>query len=223
MTDAKDAQTAVETADDETETENTTVPPVPPQEEPTPMSTPSPTQTQPTLPAPPRDDTFERQAVRRGCFSIVFGAVLGALVGMALTLAVLSWLNNGLLTYNQADVRLRHQLDGEIATRQTILQAQATAVHDIATRQAAVETEMAQTLGTTEAEMAGLRVTAVYLETRIAGAGNAADTLDAFLLGLDDLLSDVSPSSTPTPTVSMTDTPIPSSTPLMTPTLTPTR
>jgi hypothetical protein len=158
--------------------------------------------TAPVRPSPP-DEVYERRAVRRGCFSIIFGAVLGGMVGMALTLAILSWLNNGLLTYNQADVMLRHQLDGEIATRQAILDAQATTMSDISTQQAVIATDMAQTLmeveqmaGTAEAEVAGMRVTAVYLETRIASAGNAADTLDMFLVGLNDLLADM---ATPTP------------------------
>jgi hypothetical protein len=148
----------------------------------------------------PRDAAFEQKAVRRGCFSIIFGATLGAFVGAALTLSLLAWLNNGSLSYNGADVRLQHEIE-----------AQATTLSDMATRQMESEAELDQTVenanrtvATAEAGVAELRVTAVYQETRIAGAGNAADTLNAFLLGLNDLLTDVSLTVTPVPTTTTT-------------------
>lgn len=150
--------------------------------------------------APPAPDpTFERRAVRRGCFSIIFGAVLGAIVGAVLTLSLLSWLNNGTLTYNQASVQLHNELDDAVATRAVVMA-------DLMTRQAESEATMASAaqtveagMATTEAEVARMQVTAVYLETRIGQAGNAADTLDAFLAGLDELVSDVETTPTPAP------------------------
>jgi hypothetical protein len=161
----------------------------------------------PASPSPTRPDpTFERRAIRRGCFSVIFGAVLGALVGAALTLSVLAWLNSGSLAYNQPSVQLGNQLDDEIATRQmvmdTLIEQQAEAEATLAHTVNEVEASMA----TTEAGVADMQVTAVYLETRISQAGNAADRLDTFLFGLDDLISDVEPSGieTETPTASPT-------------------
>jgi len=200
-----------EQAAEETIDEATAVP-LPQETESTQTSVPRQTAAPVSPPAP--DPSFERRAVRRGCFSIVFGAALGAMVGAALTLALLSWLNNGTLTYNQASVQLRNQLDDEIATRQTFLEEQADMMDALLTRQANAESTMAHavdqveaSMGTTEAEVAKLQVTAVYLETRIGQAGNAADTLDAFLLGLDDLLSDVEAVPEPSATPTFTPTP----------------
>ncbi len=133
--------------------------------------------------------------MRRGCFSIIFGAVLGAMVGAALTLALLAWMNNGLLAYNQADVTLRRQLDSEIATREAMAAEQATAVY--AMNEAA--NRMNETMGTAEADMAALRVTAVYLETRIASVGNASDTLNEFINGLSTVLVNLTPAPTTVP------------------------
>ena len=200
-----------EQAAEETSEEATAVP-LPQETESTQTSRPRQTTAPVSPPAP--DPAFERRAVRRGCFSIVFGAALGAMVGAALTLALLSWLNNGTLTYNQASVQLRNQLDDEIATRQTFLEEQAVMMDDLLTRQAGAESTMAHAvdrveagMSTTEAEVAKLQVTAVYLETRIGQAGNAADTLDAFLLGLDALLSDVEAVPEPSATPTVTPTP----------------
>ncbi|MCP4362920.1 MAG: hypothetical protein GY796_33360 [Chloroflexi bacterium] len=175
-------------------------------------------------PAPVRPTAeFEQQAVRRGCFSIIFGATLGALIGAVLTLAVLSSLNNGSLTYNEADVQLRNQLDDEIVTRQTAVETQSAILSSMATQQAAAQSQLNDTalevehvLATSEGDIAGLRVTAVYLETRIAAAGNAADTLNAFLTGLEDVINDLptaqpeqeQAAKTATATATMTSTPI---------------
>lgn len=117
------------------------------------------------------------------------------MVGAALTLALLAWMNNGLLTYNQADVAIRMQLEGEIATREALAAEQATAVH--AMNEAT--NRMNETMGTAEADMAALRVTAVYLETRIASAGNASDTLNEFISGLSTVLINLTPAPTTIP------------------------
>jgi len=193
---------------EETETTET---PTPEQEAPAtpppsaPSTSPPPPRQSATVPAA-RDPQVEQRAIRRGCFSIIFGAVLGAIVGAALTLALLAWLNNGLLTYNDADVALRRQLDGEIATREALSAEQATAVQ--AMNEAS--NRMNETMGTADADMAALRVTAVYLETRISGAGNAADTINDFLGGLDSLLNELTPAATALPETAvpeMTPTP----------------
>jgi hypothetical protein len=117
------------------------------------------------------------------------------MVGAALTLALLAWMNNGLLAYNQADVAIRMQLEGEIATREVLAAEQATAVY--AMNEAT--DRMNETMATAEADMAALRVTAVYLETRIASAGNASDTLNGFLGGLGTLLTNLTPAPTSLP------------------------
>lgn len=141
------------------------------------------------------DPAYEERAIRRGCFSIIFGAVLGAMVGAALTLALLAWMNNGLLTYNDANVALRMQLNAEITTREALAAEQATAIYamDEATNR------MNETMATAEADMAALRVTAVYLETRIASAGNASDTLNEFISGLSTVLINLTPAPTTIP------------------------
>lgn len=235
-------------------------------------------------PQPSTDSSFERRAVRRGCFSIIFGAVLGAFIGTALTLSILSALNNSSLSYNDAAINLSNQLDDEVATREMIIETQAAAMDEVAadideqatltfaellaleeslaTRQGQLSAEQeiletqqaelqlqqnelvtrqveaqatlesaylaaAAEAATMDADIAGLQVTAVYLETRIAQAGNAADTLNAFLLGLDDLLSDVStatsdisPTATLSATATITGTPVITTTATITPTAT---
>lgn len=145
--------------------------------------------------APARDPVLEERAIRRGCFSIIFGAVLGAMVGAALTLALLAWMNNGLLTYNDANVTLRMQLDTEIATREALAAEQATAIYAMDE----ASNRMNETMATAEADMAALRVTAVYLETRIASAGNASDTLNEFISGLSTVLTNLTPAPTTIP------------------------
>lgn len=196
---------------EETESK-TAVPPTPSSENASASAASSPTTTQsqastttrsssPTRPAaaapttPARDPAYEERAMRRGCFSIIFGAVLGAIVGAALTLTLLAWMNNGLLTYNDANVTLRMQLNSEIATREALAAEQATAIYamDEATNR------MNETMATAEADMAALRVTAVYLETRIASAGNASDTLNEFISGLSTVLLSLTPAPTTIP------------------------
>lgn len=157
---------------------------------------------QPTAVAPVEDPSFERRAVRRGCFSIIFGAMLGMLGGTALTLAILFGLNNSLLDFNSADVRLRHQLDAEIATRQAVLNQQKLIIDDVSTRQAAVDALFT----TAEAQFDQFHNTAVAIETRMAAEENAADTLTSFLGGLDGLLADLAPTPTPTAVASPTPT-----------------
>ena len=56
-----------------------------------------------------------------------------------------------------------------------------------------------ETRATAAADMAALRVTAVYLETRIASAGNASDTLNDFLGGLGTVLTNLTPAPTSLP------------------------
>ncbi|MBX3058152.1 MAG: hypothetical protein KF770_16945 [Anaerolineae bacterium] len=194
------------------ETENkTAVPPTPSSESTSPSSAPVPAaappasttarSSSPSRPAaaaptaPARDPAYEERAMRRGCFSIIFGAALGAIVGAALTLALLAWMNNGLLAYNDANVTLRMQLNSEIATREALAAEQATAIYamDKATNR------MNETMATAEADMAALRVTAVYLETRIASAGNASDTLNEFISGLSTVLLSLTPAPTTIP------------------------
>ncbi|GIK54458.1 MAG: hypothetical protein HND44_05615 [Chloroflexi bacterium] len=188
---------------EETETK-TAVTPTPPTENASASATPPPASTptrSPSRPAaaapttPARDPVLEERAIRRGCFSIIFGAALGAIVGAALTLALLAWMNNGLLTYNDANVTLRMQLDGEIATREALAAEQATAIYAMDE----ASNRMNETMATAEADMAALRVTAVYLETRIASAGNASDTLNEFISGLSTVLLSLTPAPTTLP------------------------
>ncbi|HRQ38538.1 MAG TPA: hypothetical protein PLD25_11580 [Chloroflexota bacterium] len=195
---------------EETETK-TAVPPTPSSENASDSATPAPTTVPPTSTAtrpqspsrpaaaapttPARDPALEERAIRRGCFSIIFGAALGAIVGAALTLALLAWMNNGLLAYNAANVSLRMQLDSEVATREALAAEQATAVY--AMNEAT--NRMNETMATAEADMAALRVTAVYLETRIASAGNASDTLNEFISGLSTVLINLTPAPTTLP------------------------
>lgn len=205
----------------------------------------------PTLPNTPppasandraSQQAYEQRAVRRGCLTIILGATLGALLGMSLTLAVLNSLNNNSLQYSNSAIQLRSQLDDEINARQEVVDALATDMSTMATAQSGLEATRSKTLAemnslvsTSAAGQAALAQTAVALETRIASAANAADTLDSFLLGLDTLLNEVGPTpdatATPTPratatavrstpTTGPTRTPNPTATPLF-PTATP--
>lgn len=197
MTEETEAKTAVPPTPT-TENASPSSAPAPATAPPASTTTRSPSSSRPAAAAPTtpaRDPALEERAIRRGCFSIIFGAALGAIVGAALTLALLAWMNNGLLTYNDANVTLRMQLDSEIATREALAAEQATAIYamDEATNR------MNETMATAEADMAALRVTAVYLETRIASAGNASDTLNEFISGLSTVLLSLTPAPTTIP------------------------
>ena len=125
------------------EVEETAVPPVSPSDpdiEAIALAEPDPTMPEPNMranfpPNPP--DTWERLVQRRGCLNTLIGATFGAILGAVLTLALLAWLNSGSLNYAEDTIQLRQQLNTEIISRTNELDTLSTRVSLVATEEAA--------------------------------------------------------------------------------------
>ncbi|MCP5101117.1 MAG: hypothetical protein GY943_36670, partial [Chloroflexi bacterium] len=182
-------------------------------------------------------------ARRRGCLFVILGTVAGAVLGMALTLALLAALNGGSLQFADADanVRLQNELEDtnqsldtlttELESANEILSYEATRTGALVVEQSELDTSlngMQQMLDSAESEMATaqaeietLSETAVTLDERIDTVSAAAETFDAFLTGMRELLvelQDPSPNETPTgASVSEDETGTPTPTPFSTP------
>lgn len=166
---------------------------------------------------------------RRGCVLILLGALLGAFVGTALTLAVLAGLNNGRLQFTQETSRLRGEV-GTLQQSQAALQTQLSTAEALAaagaqqldnyqpvlevlaTRQG----EMLMAQATAQAGLAGLGADLATMEAetavladRVENVAAAAEAFEVFLSGLRALLAelDVSGAVPLTGTVTVTPTP----------------
>ena len=195
---------------------------------------------------------------RRGCLLLILGAVLGAMLGTALTLAFLFSVN-GTLDFSHNNALLRQavidsnarqdDLEAEMATRSAHLDYMATRVGDMVLQQQAMDETVAtaveniQTLETgltaVSTDVAALDGRVEETESDIENAAEAAESINAFLDGMRELLQEVKPATptatkppvTPTATaapagtttrvVRPTRTPRPTSTPLPVPTGTP--
>jgi competence ComEA-like helix-hairpin-helix protein len=203
-------------------------------------------------------------ARRRGCLFVILGTVAGAILGTVLTLAVLAGLNGGSLRYSQANTRLQNQMEdaaqsidtltNEVEKANEMLSVEATRTSALAVEQSELNASvdaMQQLFDETQAEIKTLSETAVVLDERIDTISAAAETFDAFLTGMRELLLELqgddvttaatpvnaataeilSPSATPFATVGAnvtvtatrrpTRTPRPTSTPISLPTATP--
>lgn len=197
----------------------------------------------PLVPPPPRLEmmpplpptpTLSR---RRGCLFAALAVVLGALVGVAVSLAILAAINGGSLAFSRTDAQIQQELAGAqaaqgdlaaqvaqlsnavtlLATRTgDLAQQQAQSGGDIATAQADL-TAVVQSLETAQADLEGLTETTARLDQEIDAITVAAETFNTFLTRLRELLLtlEVAPGATSTPTA------LPSSTaPAPTPTVT---
>lgn len=198
----------------------------------------------PLVPPPPRLEmmpplpptpTLSR---RRGCLFAALAVVLGALVGVAVSLAILAAINGGSLAFSRTDAQIQQELAGAqaaqgdlaaqvaqlsnavtlLATRTgDLAQQQAQSGGDIATAQADL-TAVVQSLETAQADLEGLTETTARLDQEIDAITVAAETFNTFLTRLRELLLtlEVAPGATSTPTA------LPNSTaPAPTPTATP--
>jgi len=177
----------------------------------------------PAAPAQPSVD-WEARARRRGCLSTLLGATFGAILGAALTLAVLAAMNRGTLSYATRDDAIQQQLETEIISRTNELNQFATRVSLVATEEAEANQSLASEFAAANQaindELANNEVIISYLATR-SGAlelrldevAGAADTFTGFLDGLRGLLDDLEESTaTPAPfgeTLTPTYTPTP--------------
>jgi len=158
-----------------------------------------------TPPPPPQPAVSQR----RGCVLLFFGAILGAIMGTVLTLAILLGLN-GSLTFTSTDAQLRRAINDTrieqedmaagLETRSAHIDYMATQVGGVARDQAAVT----ESMSTVEAGMGDVvgAVTAVAThvsdlderiettESQIEGAATAAAEFNTFLSGLKSLLFD---------------------------------
>lgn len=162
---------------------------------------------------PPRSPESEARAQRRGCFSIIAGAVFGAILGATLTLVLLASINQGSLEYNAQNVRLQSRLESEIEQRSAQLDEVGSRLSDAATQEA----EINDSIATQEANLAQMEATTEAIDARIAEIAGSAETFNTFLLGLRDIIDEVEPSlPTNTPTTTPTNTAVPSDTPTST-------
>ncbi len=165
---------------------------------------------------------------RRGCVFLFLGAILGAIFGVTLSLAILLGLN-GTLTFSQTDAQLRRALndsglrqddmEDSLATRAAEVDALSTRIEQLGSQQAGVAgamTAVSQDVTTMEAE-----VTAVYTavtgldervdetEAQLETAAAAAESFQGFLGGLQALLNEVNPTTATSTPTALSPTPTP--------------
>jgi uncharacterized protein YoxC len=160
----------------------------------------------------------DRQAQRRGCIVLLLGTILGAIAGTALTLAILATLNNGGLSFTQADSRLRSDLDDVNQARESLtnqlnsleaqLAALATRTDELTQQQAEADSSLSdvqRAITRIQTDIAQLDETADQLDERITTVAAAAETFNTFLDGMRDLLFKLQgPPPTPVPTATAT-------------------
>ncbi len=151
----------------------------------------------------------EPMARRRGCLFVILGTVAGAILGTALTIALLASLNGGTLRFADADAEVEGQLEGQIEEANLTIEAMSVELDmtnenlsGVATRTGATAVELntavsdiEQSLDDTQndvataaADIEGLEETAVELDERIDTISSAAETFNQFLDGMRDLL-----------------------------------
>ena len=195
----------------------------------------------PVVPPPPRLEMMPPLPTpgisrRRGCLFAALAVVLGALIGVGVTLGILAAINDGSLAFSRTDAQIQQELAGAqaaqgdlaaqvaqlgnavsiLATRSgdLVLQQQQSS-GDIATAQADLAT-VAHIVATTQADITNLSETTTQLDQEIDAITVAAETFNTFLARLRDLLLtlDVPAGETVTPTaVPASDTPTPAPTP----------
>ncbi len=139
---------------------------------------------------------------------ILLGSILGAFVGALLTLAILAALNNGTLSFNQADARLQSEIQDaqrlQSDLQQTVdnldselnsnLGAVATRTGDLFLQQQETDTavnDIMSGMRQTNANVTELQAITNALDERLTTVAAAAETFDAFLDGLRGLLIDL--------------------------------
>ena len=170
----------------------------------------------------------------------LLAALLGTVLGAALSLIILAAINGGALSFSRADAQLQRDLDAARRAQSELqsnleganrnLSAVATRVGGLAQAQRAADATMdgvqrevqaVQTgIAATQDEVAALEETAVALDRRLGVVAAAAETFDTFLNGLRDLLVELqgTPEATATSAPTVTPTPaeataVPSPTP----------
>ncbi len=165
-----------------------------------------------TIPPHNASDTvqLEARAQRRGCFSIIAGAIFGAILGATLTLVLLASLNQGSLEYNAPDVRLQNRLDDEIEQRRTQLETIDTLLGESATREVELEQAIATgsaTIHEMEEIIVDTEATVAAMDERVGEVAGAAENFNLFMFGLRDVVEQLAlPTTTPTPTGTATST-----------------
>lgn len=219
---AVDKEEVVVAAEERPLTNPPTVPPPPPRRE-----------IMPPLPTP----GISR---RRGCLFATLAVILGALIGVGITLAILAAINDGSLAFSRTDAQIQQELAGAqaaqgdlaaqvaqlsnavsiLATRSgDLVQQQQQSSGDLATAQADLAA-VSQSLATTQSDVDGLAATTTQLDKEIDAITVAAETFNTFLTRLRELLLtlDVPTGEAATPTAVPADnTPTPAPTPTATP------
>lgn len=174
-----------------------------------------------------------------GCLGHIAAALVGAVLGALLVLGIL-WQLNGTLVFDRArgvrdlearmiaaerhvsalqrDVQsLQAQLDA-LETQAATLRMLQDDLERLSENQAALQSW----LETSQSTLDTLSVQVEALQADVEAMQTTVQTLDAFLVGLRDLLLEAKPLPTPTPTSTPTATPTPTKTPTITPSPTPT-
>jgi competence ComEA-like helix-hairpin-helix protein len=188
---------------------------------------------EPTFQTRPTPQIVQGPSQGRVLVQILLGSILGAFVGVIMTLAILAALNNGTLSFAQADTRLQGEIQNAQSAHNDLQQTVDTLNSDlndnlshIATRTGDLflqqeETDsslqdMTTTMRQTQVDVNGLEEVTQALDERLTTVAAAAETFDAFLDGLRGLLIDldgeagtaVPGSATPVSTIAVTPTPI---------------
>lgn len=155
-----------------------------------------------------------RQPRQRMLGPILLGSLLGAAIGVILTLAILAGLNDGTLSFTQADSRLQSEiqdaqrsqsdlletvdtLDSEINSDLDVLVTRTDGLYAAQQDTYTSINDLAIKMQQTEASIAELEAMTDALDERLTTVAAAAETFDAFLDGLRDLLIELDGGAVP--------------------------
>jgi uncharacterized protein HemX len=158
-----------------------------PRPQPTPTNSPATNRSsQPTIVA-----DLERRAQRRGCGVLVLSSILGGVIGVAATLAIL-FAMNGTLAFNTADLRREmdaaQQAQSNLSTQLETLSGQLTEAQTQLTTLATQEAESGQSIGTARADITALQEDVVQIESNFETVIEASKAVDEFLVAFRAML-----------------------------------
>lgn len=197
----------------------------------------APSRVQPTTQPQSRPATQPSSGPSQGrvLVQILLGSILGAFVGVLMTLAILAALNNGTLSFAQADTRLQREIQAAQQSHNALQQTVGTLdtelntnLGHVATRTGDLFLQQQETDAALQDITAGMRQTNINvtelqavteaLDERLTTVAAAAETFDAFLDGLRGLLIDLDGGTGAVPETTSPEATIPEATIEATPT-----
>ena len=129
--------------------------------------------------------TLEQRAQRRGCGVLVFSSILGAVLGAVIALAVLAAVNGGTLAYNTSQIRrdfvTAQEIQSNLSTQLEDLSAQLTEINGRLETLASQSTESSQNLTTAQENISQLQTDVEQIETHFEQVIEASKAVDEFL------------------------------------------